>query len=117
MPLALDATFVTCRSALVTTGVTTVAVLFPGTGSGVVLVPAALLVTLPVLAVTVAVTTTVIVPPTASVADVAVTPLVEALTNVPPVTTGVPSVNPALATSVNVTFCATDGPRFTSVTV
>ena len=81
------------------------------------LVPAALLVTLPVLAVTVAVTTIVIVPLTASVADVAVTPDVVLLSKVPPVTTGVPSVNPALAVSVNVTFCATDGPRFTSVTV
>ncbi len=47
VPLALDATLVTERSALVTTGVTTVAVLLPGVVSGVVLVPRAVLVTLP----------------------------------------------------------------------
>ena len=48
---------VIATSALLVTGVTTGAVLFPGTGSGVLLAPTAVLVTLPVLAVTLALTT------------------------------------------------------------
>ena len=52
VPLALLATLVSVRLALEATGVGTVTVL-PGLGSGVVLVPAAVLVTTPVLAVTV----------------------------------------------------------------
>jgi hypothetical protein len=52
VPLVLLATLVSVRSALVATGVTTVTVLV-GVGSGVVLVPTAVLVMLPLLAVTV----------------------------------------------------------------
>ena len=57
VPLALEATLLMVSSELEATGVTTVAVLLPGVGSGVVLVPAAVLVTFPVVAVTVALTT------------------------------------------------------------
>ncbi len=117
VPLAALATLLSTRSALAATGVGTVTV--PGgLGSGVVLVPAAVFVTLPVVAVTVAFTTIVRVWPAARVAAVAVAPLALLFNRLPPVTTGVPlSVRPALSTSVIVTFCAVLGPRFTSVTV
>ena len=76
-----------------------------------------MLVTLPVAAVTVAFTTIVIVAPDARLACVTVTPEAVLLSTVPPVTTGVPRLSPALATSVKVTFCAVLGPKFTNVTV
>ncbi len=111
-------TLVSVRSAPAATGITTVTVLLGGLGSGVVLVPAAVFVTLPLVAVTVAFTTTVRVSPAARLATVAVAPLALLVNRLPPVTTGVPlSVRPALSTSVIVTFCAVLGPRFTSVTV
>ena len=82
------------------------------------LVPAAVFVTTPELAVTVALITIVSVWPTPRLAAVAVAPLALLASRLPPVTTGVPlSVRPALITSVSVTFCATLGPRLTSVTV
>ncbi|MCY1183077.1 hypothetical protein D9M73_236680 [compost metagenome] len=105
-------------SATLTTGVTTVAVLFPGVLSGVVLVPTAVFVTFPVVAVTVAFTTRVKVAPEASVVAVAaaLAPATVAVP-LPPVLLALISDRPALITSVKVTFCATLGPRFTSVTV
>ena len=110
------ATFVTVRSALLATGTTTVLV-FPGVGSAVVLVPPALLVTLPVDAVTVAFTTSVSVAPLARLVATAVALLPAYVTvPLPPVLLALIRLKPAPSTSVNVTFCATDGPRFTSVT-
>jgi hypothetical protein len=104
-------------SASAATGVGTVTVLF-GLGSGVVLVPAAVFVTTPALAVTVALITIVSACPTPKLATVAVAPLELLATRFPPLTIGVPmSVRPVLITSVSVTFSATLGPRFTSVTV
>ena len=108
---------VSVRSACVVTGVTTVTVLL-GVGSGVVLVPTAVLVMLPVLAVTVALSTRVSVPPMAKLATVAVAPVALLLERLPPVTTGVPlRLRPALSKSVSVTFNAVLGPRLTRVTV
>ena len=87
-------------------------------GSGVVLVPTAVLVMLPVLAVTVALTTSVRVWPSARLAVVAPT--------VPPTAAPVAVVwlellliklRPALKMSVIVTFWAVLGPKLTKVTV
>ena len=117
VPLLLEATLVTVKSALVTTGVTTLLLLLPGVGSVVPLVPLALLVTLPLVAVTVAVSTRVKVWLSARLV-VATAPLLLELKSAPPVTTGVPDrLKPALSTSVRVTLSAVLGPKLTSVTV
>ena len=107
------------RSALAPTRLGTVAVLLPGVGSAVVLVPMAVLVMLlPKAALTLAVTTSVRVWPSARLAVVAPT--------VPPTAAPVAvlwlellliKVSPALRTSVMVTFWAALGPKLTSVTV
>ncbi len=106
-------------SARLTTGTTSVVVLLPGVGSGVVLVPAAVLVTLPLaelLTVTLTIRVSVwpiaklvVVAPTEAPTTVVVPPalLLLALTN----------VSPAPSTSVKVTLCAALGPRLTNVTV
>ena len=117
VPMALEATLVTLRSALVATGVTTALVLLPGVGSGVVLVPMAVLVTLPVLLVTVAVTTRLSVWLSARLAAVAIAPVLLVLKSKPPVTTGVPDRLKPFKTSVSVTFWAVLGPKLTSVKV
>ena len=117
VPLVLEATLVTVKSALVTTGVTTLLVLLPGVGSAVVLVALALLVTLPVVAVTVAVSTRVKVWLIARLVVVATAPVALELNSVPFVA-GVPDrLKPALSTSVRVTLSAVLGPKLTSVTV
>ena len=104
--------------ALLATGVTSAVVLLPGVGSGVWLAPAAVLVTLLVLAVTVALSTKVRVWFRPKLAVVAVAPPALLALSTPPVTTGVPdSVRPALKMSVSVTFTAVLGPKLTSVTV
>ncbi len=116
-PLPTLATLVTVRSATLATGTTTVTVLLPGVGSGVVDVPAAVFTALLKAAVTVALTTRVSVWPTAR--------LVVPITLVPvPTSVVAPLLLLALmndrlvpSTSVSVTFCATLGPRLTSVTV
>ena len=116
VPLALEATLLTVKSALEATGVTTVLVLLPGVGSAVVLVPLAVLVTEPVLAVTVAVSTRVKVWLIAKLAVVAVAPLGPELLSTPLVT-GVPDRLKPLRASVSVTFSAVLGPKLTSVKV
>ena len=117
VPLVLEATLVTLRSALLPTGVTSVTVLLAGVGSGVVLVPTAVLVTLPVVAVTVALSTRVKVWFRPRLAMVAVAPLGLVPLSVPFVT-GVPDrLRPALRMSVSVTLSAVLGPKLTSVTV
>ncbi len=116
--LALDATLVTVRSATLATGVTRVTV-FVGVGSGVVEVPTAVLVTLPLAELlTVTLTTRVSVWPSARLVVVAPTvPPTRAPVTVPLLPLELTSVSPALRMSVIVTFCAVDGPRLTSVTV
>lgn len=109
-------TLLTLKSALVVTGVTTGAVLFPGTGSGVLLVPAAVLVTLPVDAVTVALTTRVRVCPMAKLVVTAAA-LDPGAVTVVWLELALIKLKPALSTSVRVTFCAVLGPKLTNVTV
>ena len=116
VPLPLEATLVTLKSALEATGVTTALVLLPGTGSAVVLVPLAVLVTEPELAVTVAVSTKVKVWLIAKLAVVAIAPVVLVLNSVP-LLTGVPARLKPLSASVSVTFSAVLGPKLTSVSV
>ena len=116
MTLALEATLVTLKSALEATGVTTALVLLPGTGSAVVLVPVAVLVTEPALAVTVAVSTKVKVWLIARLAVVAVTPPVLVPLSTPLVT-GVPDRDRPLSASVKVTLSAVLGPKLTKVSV
>ena len=100
-----------------TTGVTTLLVLLPAVGSAVPLVALALLVTLPLVAVTVAVSTRVKVWLSARLAVLATAPVALELNSVPFVA-GVPDrVRPALSTSVRVTLSAVLGPKLTSVTV
>ncbi len=112
----MDATLVTVRSATLATGTTTVTV-FVGVGSGVVDVPAAVLVTLPLAELlTVALTISVSVWLRARLAVVAPTEA-PATVVVPLFPLELSRVSPALRMSVNVTFCAVDGPRLTSVTV
>ena len=115
VPKLLEATLVSVRSALVATGVATVTVLL-GVGSGVVLVPAAVLVTVPLVAVTVALTTSVRVWPMLSEV---VPAIVDApvLVLAPLLVLALMKLKPALSTSVIVTFSAVLGPRLTSVTV
>ena len=104
------------KSALLATAVTTAAVLLPGVLSGVVLVAAAVLVMLPVAAVTLALTIRVRVWPMArlSVAAVALEP---ATLVVPWLELALIRLRPALITSVIVTFWALLGPKLTTVTV
>ena len=116
VPLLLEATLVTLRSALVTTGVTTVLVLLPGVGSAVVLVPLAMLVTEPVLAVTVALTISVKVWLIARLAVVAAA-LAPAIVVVPLLPEALIRLSPALRMSVSVTLSAVLGPKLTKVTV
>ena len=104
-------------SATPPTPVATVTVLL-GCGSGVVLVPAAVLVTVPVVALTVAWITMVSVWPTCSVVVAAALVLAFTSVTTPLFVDGVPTrPKPALKMSVNVTFCAALGPRLTKATV
>lgn len=114
--VALDATLVNTKFALATTGLATVAVLFPGVESAVVLVTRAVLVTLPVDAVTNAVNVKVMVWPEARLAKVTVAPP-GALDTDPKFDPASKTTNPARTTSVNVTLSATLGPKLTTVTV
>ncbi|MES2324810.1 MAG: hypothetical protein V4633_21335 [Pseudomonadota bacterium] len=99
------------------TGVTTVTVL-TGVASGVVLVPTAVFVTLPLAELlTVALTISVSVWPSARLAVVITLVLVPMIVTAPLLLVAVPIVSPALRMSVKVTFCAVLGPRLTSVTV
>ena len=109
---------VSVRSATLATGVTTVTVLL-GVLSGVVLVPAAVFVTLPLAELlTVALTISVSVWPSARLVVVAPTvPPTAAPVTVPLLPLELTSVKPALRMSVIVTFSAVLGPRLTSVTV
>ena len=117
MPVALLATLVTVRSELVSTGTTTVAV-FEGVGSAVVLVPTAVFVTSPVLAVTVASTTKVKVCPMLKLfATAAALAPATVVVPLPPVLLALINERPALKMSVKVTFAAALGPKFTNVTV
>ena len=117
VPWLLEATLERVRSALEATGVTTVAVLLPGVGSAVVLVPAAVLVSVPLVAVTVTLTKSVRVWPIARLLTTALA-LEPAMVTVAPFGLEIaPRLMPALSTSVIVTFCAVLGPRLTSVTV
>src|SRR6187402_3539065 len=116
VPWVVLATLVTCRSAAEETGTVNVVVLLGVVGSGVVLVPTAVSVTRPVVAVTVALTTSVRVPPTARVVVVAAA-LAPAIVVVTLLLLELMKVWPADRKSVTVTFCATLGPRLTSVTV
>ena len=111
------ATLVVVKSALVPTGVTTVTVLL-GVGSGVVLVPTAVLVMLPVEAVTLALTTRVRVWPRAKLAVVAPTlPPTAAPVAVVWLELALIRLKPALKMSVMVTCWAVLGPKLTTVTV
>ena len=116
MPVAALATLVRVRSALEATGIGTVTV--PGgVGSGVVLVTAAELVTTPVLAVTVALTTMVSVAPTARLLVLMRLVLASTSVGAPLLEVAPMRLSPALSTSVSVTSSAVLGPRFTSVSV
>ena len=117
MPWLLEATLLRVRSAALATGVATVAVLLPGVGSAVVLVPAAVLVRVPLVAVTVTLTSSVRVWLMARL-------LTTALALEPAIVTVAPfglealiKVVPEPSTSVIVTFWAVLGPKLTSVTV
>jgi hypothetical protein len=107
---------VVLTSATAFIGTTTVTVLV-GVGSGVVLVPTAVFVMLPVAAVTVAFTISVSVWPTARLALPTTVVLVPTCVGVPLLLLELIRLKPALSMSLIVTFCATLGPRFTSVTV
>ncbi len=82
------------------------------------LVPAAVLVTLPLAELlTVALTTSVRVWPSDRLAVVITLVLVPTMVTAPLLLVALPIVRPALRMSVRVTFCAALGPRLTSVTV
>ena len=115
MTLALEATLVSVRSATLPTGVTTVTVLV-GVGSAVVLVPTAVLVMLPTVAVTEALTISVKVWPSARLAVVAAA-LAPAIVVVPLLPEALIRLSPALRMSVSVTLSAVLGPKLTKVTV
>ena len=116
VPAPTLATLVSVRSALLTTGVTTVTVLV-AVGSGVVLVPTAVLVMLPLAdEVTEALSTSVKVWPSARLAVVAAA-LAPAIVVVPLLPDTLIRLSPVLRMSVSVTLSAVLGPKLTSVTV
>lgn len=109
-------TLVSVKLALMSTAVTTVTVLLAEMPSAVVLVPKAVLVMLPVLALTDALTINVKVWPIAKLAVNALA-LEPATVVVAWLELALIRTKPALITSVIVTFCAIPGPKLTSVTV
>lgn len=117
MPLAVEVIVIE-TSATCVTDTTTVRVLLPVAGSGVVEVPNAVFDTLLVPGLIVALTTRVSVLPEFKLFATAVA--LEPATVVvplPPVLLALTRVKPELMTSVKVTFCAVLGPRLTNVTV
>ena len=104
-------------SALAATGLTTVAVLLPGTGSAVAALTPAVLVTEPLAAVTLALTTSVSVWPSAKllVPAVVLAPELDAATL--PLVLALMKLKPALSTSVIATLTAGLDPKLTTVTV